>query len=102
MALIGVHRHTDPRICGAETIATNHGVTANSLLIAVLGDSCNHAAGALQASANKVTAGGKCVVLNKPDLAAPDGLCPLLNALHCAPVTAGGSGDVKTGTGGCA
>lgn len=102
MTLIGVHRDTDFRICGARTEATNHGVTANSLLIAILGDSCNHDDGALQASANKVTAGGKCVVLNKPDLAAPDGLCPLLNALHCAPVTDGGSDNVKIGIGGCA
>ena len=98
-----VHRDTDPRVCGAATtVIGQNNVFANNLLIAVNADTCNHAAGALQASANKVTAGGKCVVLNKPDLAAPDGLCPLLNALHCAPVTNGGSDNVKIGIGGCA
>ena len=93
-----IHRHSDSRICGASTIATNHKVTANSLLIAVNGDGNSHGGGDLNASSKKVYCGGKLVVIHRADSAAPDSLCPI-PPIHCAPSTAQGSPNVYAGEG---
>ena len=94
-----IHRDTDSRICGASTIATNHKVTANSLLIAVNGDPNSHGGGALNASSKKVFCGGILSVIHRADSAAPDALCPPLNGTHCGPSTAQGSPNVYAGMG---
>lgn len=93
-----VHRHTDPRSCGATTVVAGQStVFANGLLIAVNGDPNTHGAGALIAGSNKVFINGKPVVNHTPDSANPDSLCPPLGGAHCAPVTAGGSPNVFVG-----
>ena len=94
-----IHRDTDSRACGASTIATNHKVTANSLLIAVNGDPNSHGGGALNASSKKVYCGGILVVIHKADSAAPDALCVPIGGAHCGPSTAQGSPNVYAGEG---
>jgi hypothetical protein len=93
-----VHRHSDPRICGASTIVAGQDtVYANNLLVSVNGDPNSHGAGALSAGSDQVYAGSILVVNHTPDGAAPDALCPPLNGTHCGPSTAGGSPDVYVG-----
>jgi hypothetical protein len=94
----GVHRHDDPRTCGASTIVTNQGsVYANGKLISVSGDGNSHGGGALTGSCNGLYINGKMVVNHTPDSAAPDGLCAPLGGAHCSPVTAAGSENVFVG-----
>ncbi len=92
---IPVHRHSDVRVCGATTIATDHKVFANKLLIAVNGDVNSHGDGALIAGSKNVYCGSILVVNHSPDGSAADALCPL--APHCAPITAQGSENVFVG-----
>lgn len=90
-----VHRDTDKRNCGASTVASNPQVYTNNLLTAVDGNTNTHGGGALQAANPNVYIGGKLVVINAPNNAAPDGLCPI--PPHCNPKTAGGSSNVYIG-----
>ena len=47
---IPIHRDTDPRVCGATTTVVNQSnVFANSLLVAVYGDTNSHGAGGFDA-----------------------------------------------------
>lgn len=93
-----IHRDTDPRACGASTIASGQSsVYANGLLVSVDGDPNSHGGGELSAANNKVYAEGILVVNDTPENAAPDGLCVPVGGSHCAPVTAGGSPDVFVG-----
>jgi len=93
-----VHRHTDPRSCGATTVVENQTtVFANGLLIAVNGDPNSHGSGGLISGSNQVFIGGIAVVNNTPDGASADSLCPGSGGAHCSPVTAGGSSNVFVG-----
>ena len=93
-----IHRHSDPRVCGATTIASGQSsVFANGLLVAVNGDQNTHGGGALIAACKNVFIGGKMVVNNSPDNASPDALCAIVGPPHCNPATAGGSPDVFVG-----
>lgn len=90
------HLHGDTRICGATTIVTGQStVYVNGKLWAVDGDANSHGGGQLQASGSTVIINGKPVIVNAPDSASPDGLCPIPGGPHCAPATASGSGDVS-------
>lgn len=93
--MAAVHRDTDGRSCGASTTAANPNVYTNGLLTAVDGNLNTHGGGALNASNPNVYIGGKLVVINAPNDAAPDDLCPLPG--HCNPATSGGSGNVYIG-----
>lgn len=91
-----VHRNTDSRVCGAKTTVTGqNNVYANGLLIAVQGDPNTHGGGSLSASVNPGTVfiNGKEMAVQGSD-AAPDALCPVLGAPHCAPTATSGSPDV--------
>lgn len=93
-----IHRNTDPRVCGATTVASGQStVFANGLLVSVNGDPNSHGGGALSAACKNVYAGGILVVNHSPEPAAPDSLCPILGEPHCNPVTAGGSPNVFVG-----
>jgi hypothetical protein len=93
-----IHRHSDPRKCGASTIAAGQGtVFANGLLVSVNGDPNTHGGGNLYASCNEVYCEGILTVNHSPDSAAPDALCIPIGGAHCAPATAGGSPDVYVG-----
>lgn len=93
-----IHRDTDPRTCGASTIASGQStVFANNLLVSVNGDPNSHGGGALNAACRNVYAGGILVVNHSADSAGPDSLCPDPGGAHCSPNTAGGSPDVFVG-----
>jgi hypothetical protein len=93
-----VHRNTDPRTCGANTVVVgNKTVFANNLLVAVNGDPNSHGGGSLIASSNNVYVNNILSVNHSPDSASPDSLCPSQGGAHCAPSTAGGSENVFTG-----
>ena len=90
-----VHRHDDPRVCGALTVVSNQSsVYANGLLIAVHGDANSHGAGNLIAHSNEVYAEGIKVVNHTPDHAIPDFF---IVAPHDDPFTDGGSPNVSVG-----
>ena len=90
------HRDTDPRTCGAITTVTGQSsVFVDDLLWAVIGDPNNHTGGALSPSGSTVFVEDKLVIINAPDSAAPDDLCPIPGGNHCNPQTAGGSGTVS-------
>lgn len=96
--MAAIHRHSDPRTCGATTVVTgNSTVFANGLLVAVNGDPNTHGGGDLIAACRNVFVHGKMVVNHSADNAAPDGLCPIVGGAHCGPATAGGSPDVFVG-----
>ena len=95
---IPVHRHSDPRVCGASTVVTNqNNVFANGLLISSLGDPNSHGGGGLQAACKNVYVHNIIVCNHSPDSAAPDSLCPPSGPPHCNPATAGGSPNVFVG-----
>lgn len=86
--------HTDgmARACGAITTVVNQATTfVNGRLWAVEGDPNSHGAGALIATGISVFIEGKKVIVNSPDNASADGLCPIPGGLHCVPATAQGS-----------
>jgi hypothetical protein len=90
------HRQFDGRSCGAITIVSGQGsVYVNNKLWAVDGDQNSHGAGGLRPSGSSVYVEGKLVIVNSPDSAAPDRLCPVVGGSHCAPSTSEGSGDVS-------
>jgi hypothetical protein len=89
------HRDTDSRICGAKTVVSGQStVTVNGLLWAVEGDEDSHGGGNLIATGSTVTIEGKLVIVNSPDPAAADLLCPI-DPIHCNPKTSEGSGNVS-------
>lgn len=89
------HRDGDPRVCGASTVVQGQStVFVNGQLWAVNGDPNTHGAGGLINSGTTVFINGIPVIVHAADSAAPDNLCPILGPPHCAPATAGGSGDV--------
>ena len=91
-----VHRHGDARTCGATTIVSGQStVFVNSKLWAVEGDGNTDGGGALNASGSTVKIGGIKIIINAPDSAAPDSLCPKPGGPHCSPSTAAGSGNVN-------
>jgi hypothetical protein len=91
-----VHRHSDPRTCGATTVVTGQStVFSEGLLWAVQGDLDTHGEGALIPSGSNVFVEDKLVIVNSPDSASPDSLCIPLGGEHCNPKTAGGSGTVS-------
>jgi hypothetical protein len=93
-----VHRHGDPRTCGATTVVIGQStVHSEGKLWAVEGDINTDGGGALIASQTKVRIEGKLVIVHAPDDAAPDDLCPVSNAQHCTPKTAGGSPNTFLG-----
>lgn len=90
------HRNDDSRSCGAVTVVTNQlTVTVNGELWATLGDPNSHGGGGLvNTTGSTVTIGGLPVIVNGPDHAVPDALCPF-PATHCDPFTTQGSSNVK-------
>lgn len=95
-----VHRDTDLRTCGAQTIAVCKDVRVNGKFISTLNDPNNHKAGNLIATVTtgKVRANSKSVIiLNDP--AKPDGLCPIPGGPHCNPKAASASPNVRAGGG---
>ena len=87
-----IHRNTDPRGCGASTIAVGQGtVFANQLLVSVNGDPNTHGGGSLIAACRQVFAGGILVVNHTPDTSTPDAFP------HSVSPTAGGSPNVFVG-----
>lgn len=93
----GAHRDTDLRACGATTASVqSRNVYVNGLLWSINGDPNTHGAGNLIAAVNQVFIGGTMVV-NLGDLAAPDGLCPIVGGPHCLPLAVGASSDVFVG-----
>jgi hypothetical protein len=94
-----VHRNGDPRTCGAATTVVGQSTTyAEGKLWAVEGDPNNHGGGALIASGDRVRIEGKRVIINRPDDAQADNLCPIDNGAHCFPQTAGGSDKTNAAT----
>lgn len=88
-----IHRDTDPRSCGASTTVQNQSsVYVNNLLWAVKGSFNSHGAGGLINSGTTVFVENTPIIVNAPDAAQPDNLCPV-SAEHCNPFTAGGSSD---------
>ena len=88
-----VHRHGDPRTCGASTIVSGQStVFIGGQLAAVQNDQNTHGGGQLNASVNPGTVfiEGKLVVAVGSS-AQPD------RALHVNPAAASGSGDVFLG-----
>lgn len=91
-----VHRHSDSRSCGATTVVTGQStVFSDDLLWAVDGDPNNHGSGGLIPSGSTVYVEDKLVIVNSPDSANPDSLCPIPGGEHCNPKTASGSGSVS-------
>lgn len=91
-----VHRDTDSRICGAQTVvAGNTTVFVNNLLASVDQDPNSHGSGPIIASTNNVFVHNKLIVENG-DAADPDDLCPI--PPHCGPDTDSGSPDVYVGS----
>lgn len=89
------HRHGDLRTCGATTVVTNqNNVYVNGQLWAVKGDPNSHGDGGLvNTTGSTVFINGIPVIVNGPDHAVPDALCPLAPP-HCDPMTAQGSDNV--------
>lgn len=93
-----VHRHNDPRTCGATTIVVGQGnVYANNKLISVDKDPNTHGGGTLNAANNSVYVNNKLVVNHTPESANPDSLCVPVGGAHCNPRTANGSPNVFVG-----
>lgn len=91
-----VHRDGDSRTCGASTVAQGQStVYVNGKLCAVSGDPNTHGAGNLIPSSSTVYVGGLLIIVNSPDSASPDALCPTLAGAHCAPSTSEGSPNVN-------
>jgi hypothetical protein len=91
-----VHRNTDSRACGAQTIVKGQAnVYVNNLLASVQGDPNSHRGGALSASVNDGTVfiNNRKVVL-KGSSAAPDLACAPAGPPHCNPVSVGASTNV--------
>lgn len=89
------HRNGDGRVCGASTVVSGQGsVFVNGQLWSVAGDPNSHGGGSLSPSGATVHVEGTLVIVDAPDGAAPDALCPTIGPPHCGPSTAGGSGDV--------
>jgi hypothetical protein len=87
-----VHRHGDPRVCGAATVVVGQStVYSEGKLWAVSGDPNTHGSGGLIPSQSAVYIEGKLVIVHAPDSASADSLCPIVGGAHCAPATAGGS-----------
>jgi hypothetical protein len=90
------HRQGDARTCGATTVVSGQSTTfVDGKLWAVEGDPNTHSAGGLIPSGSSVLIQGKKVIVNAPDDANPDALCPIANAQHCTPKTAAGSGTTN-------
>ena len=87
-----IHRHSDPRTCGATTTVTGQStVRVNGLFVAVEGDPETHGSGQLvSVSAGTVRVAGKKVIVVTDQALADD-------ASHPPPdtYTSGGSGDVS-------
>lgn len=91
-----VHRNTDDRSCGADTVVEgNSTVFANDLLVSVNNDPNSHGEGRLIAGANQVYAENKLVV-RRDDNANPDNLCGDPGD-HCSPEAINGSPNVFAG-----
>ncbi len=61
--MTAIHRNSDSRACGAETVVSGQGtVYANGLLVSVDNDPNSHGAGALSANCNEVYVNGIMVV----------------------------------------
>ena len=90
------HRDGDSRNCGATTTVQNQGsVNVNGKLWAVKDSTDSHGAGGLiNTTGSTVFIEGKPVIVHGPDHANPDNLC-LTNAVHSAPMTAGGTTKVN-------
>ena len=90
------HRNNDSRTCGASTVVQNQStVFVNGQLWAVKGSQNNHGSGGLiNTTGDTVFIEGKPVIVNGPDNADPDNLCPPLGGEHCNPKTAQGSENV--------
>jgi hypothetical protein len=87
------HRNGDSRTCGASTVVSGQSTTyVDGKLWSVEGDPNSHGAGNLIATGSTVFIQGRKVIVHTPDNAQPDSLCPVANAQHCTPKTAGGSG----------
>jgi len=95
-----VHRHSDSRVCGATTTASNHkNVWVNNLQISVNGDPNSHGGGNLKANCKQVYVGGNLVVLNG-NPAGADALCGVpwhRGHGHCGPNATSGSPNVHIG-----
>jgi uncharacterized Zn-binding protein involved in type VI secretion len=89
-----VHRDTDPRNCGAKTVAANPNVYTNDLLTAVNGNPNTHGGGELKAANPNVYIGGVLVVIDG-NSASSDTYCPI--PPHCNPKAEGGSPNVVIG-----
>lgn len=88
------HRHDDLRTCGATTVVSGQStVFVNNKLWAVDNDENSHGGGGLNPSGTTVFIENKLVIVNAPDDADPDNLCP--GPLHCDPDTAAGSPNVS-------
>ena len=91
------HRHGDARTCGATTVVAQTFCKVNGRPWAVRGDVNSHGDGQLINSQSFVKVGGVPVIINQPDDAAPDDLCPPLGGEHCDPKTAEGSPNTFVG-----
>jgi len=91
----GAHRNGDSRSCGATTVVNNQSkVFVNNQLWAVKDSINNHGNGQLiNSTGSTIYVEGKNVIVNGPDSAQPDGLCPIPGGEHCNPKTSQGSGD---------
>lgn len=90
------HRHDDLRTCGATTVVSGQStVFVNNKLWAVDNDENSHGGGELNPSGTTVFIENKLVIVNAPDDADPDNLCPLLGPPHCDPDTDAGSPNVS-------
>ena len=95
--MAGVHRNTDNRPCGAQTIVRGQGdVYVNNKLCSVDRDPNSHGGGELKAANPQVYVNNKLVVI-KGNSASPDGKCPLPGGSHCNPKATGASGNVYVG-----
>lgn len=95
---IPIHRNTDGRNCGAQTVVQNQStVYANGLLVAVNNDPNSHGEGRLIALCKEVYVQGIMVANHSPENSSPDSLCPFLGGAHCSPSTTQGSPNVFVG-----
>ena len=92
----GAHREDDSRTCGATTVVTGQStVYVNGKLWAVKDDPNTHGSGQLiNTTGSTVIINNKKIIVNGPDNAQPDSLCPEPGGEHCNPKTSQGSGDV--------
>ncbi len=98
LPVLPTHRHTDDRVCGADTTVINqHDVFANELFVASDGDTCSHGAGGLNPNAHHVYV-HTILVVGHLATAAPDGRCPTVGPPHCTPSTSEGSPNVFVGS----